>query len=29
MISVVDGGVMREGITSNELRNILLMEKIW
>jgi diadenylate cyclase len=29
LITVVDGGVMREGITSNELRNILLMEKIW
>jgi len=29
MISVVDGGVMREGVSPNELRNILLMEKIW
>jgi diadenylate cyclase len=29
LITVVDGGMMREGITSNELRNILLMEKIW
>jgi diadenylate cyclase len=29
LITVVDGGVMREGITSTELRNILLMEKIW
>lgn len=28
-ISVVDTGEMRENITSNELRNILLMEKVW
>ena len=28
-ISVVDAGKMREDITLNELRNILLMEKIW
>ncbi len=29
MISVVDRGEIREGITPNELRNILLMEKVW
>ncbi len=28
-ISVVDTGEMRENITSKELRNILLMEKVW
>lgn len=28
-ISVVDTGEIRENITSNELRNILLMEKVW
>ena len=28
-ISVVDAGKIRENITLNELRNILLMEKIW
>ena len=28
-ISVVDRGAIRENITPNELRNILLMEKIW
>jgi uncharacterized protein (TIGR00159 family) len=28
-ISVVDTGEMRENITPNELRNILLMEKVW
>jgi uncharacterized protein (TIGR00159 family) len=28
-ISVVDAGVIRENITPNELRNILLMEKVW
>ena len=28
-ISVVDSGEIRENITPNELRNILLMEKIW
>jgi uncharacterized protein (TIGR00159 family) len=28
-ISVVDSGKIREDITLNELRNILLMEKIW
>ena len=28
-ITVVDAGEVRENITSNELRNILLMEKIW
>ncbi len=28
-ISVADGGEIRENLTSNELRNILLMEKIW
>jgi diadenylate cyclase len=28
-ITVVDGGIMRERMSSNELRNILLMEKIW
>jgi uncharacterized protein (TIGR00159 family) len=28
-ITVVDTGEIRENITSNELRNILLMEKIW
>jgi len=28
-ISVVDSGEIREKITPNELRNILLMEKIW
>lgn len=28
-ISVVDGGDIRENITPNDLRNILLMEKVW
>jgi diadenylate cyclase len=28
-ISVVDNGEVRENITPNELRNILLMEKVW
>lgn len=28
-ISVVDAGLIRENITPNELRNILLMEKVW
>ncbi|MCX6320932.1 MAG: DNA integrity scanning protein DisA nucleotide-binding domain protein, partial [Bacteroidia bacterium] len=28
-ITVVDNGEIRENITPNELRNILLMEKIW
>lgn len=28
-ITVVDGGEMREDLTPNELRNILLMEKVW
>jgi uncharacterized protein (TIGR00159 family) len=28
-ITVVDGGEMRENLTPNELRNILLMEKVW
>jgi DNA integrity scanning protein DisA with diadenylate cyclase activity len=28
-ISVADAGVIRENITPNELRNILLMEKVW
>jgi len=28
-ISVVDTGEIRENITSNDLRNILLMEKVW
>ncbi|MFH0842807.1 MAG: diadenylate cyclase CdaA [Bacteroidota bacterium] len=28
-ISVADGGEIRENLTTNELRNILLMEKIW
>ena len=28
-ISVVDSGEMRENLSQNELRNILLMEKIW
>jgi diadenylate cyclase len=28
-ISVVDAGVIREKIEANELRNILLMEKVW
>jgi diadenylate cyclase len=28
-ITVVDTGDIRENITPNELRNILLMEKIW
>jgi diadenylate cyclase len=28
-ISVADAGEIRENLTSNELRNILLMEKIW
>jgi diadenylate cyclase len=28
-ISVVDSGEIRENITPNELRNILLMEKVW
>jgi diadenylate cyclase len=28
-ITVVDAGVARENITPNELRNVLLMEKIW
>ena len=28
-ITVVDTGEIRENITPNELRNILLMEKIW
>ena len=28
-ISVVSAGVIRENITPNELRNILLMEKVW
>jgi diadenylate cyclase len=28
-ISVVDNGEIRENIASNELRNILLMEKVW
>jgi len=28
-ISVVDNGVIRENIAPNELRNILLMEKVW
>jgi uncharacterized protein (TIGR00159 family) len=28
-ISVVDTGEIRENISSNELRNILLMEKVW
>jgi diadenylate cyclase len=28
-ISVVDNGIIRENITPNELRNILLMEKVW
>jgi len=28
-ISVVDAGEMRENITPNELRNILLTEIIW
>jgi len=28
-ISVVDSGEIRENVTPNELRNILLMEKVW
>jgi diadenylate cyclase len=28
-ITVVDSGEMRENLTPNELRNVLLMEKIW
>ena len=28
-ISVVDNGEIRENITPNDLRNILLMEKVW
>jgi diadenylate cyclase len=28
-ISVVDAGEVRTNLTPNELRNILLMEKIW
>jgi diadenylate cyclase len=28
-ISVVENGEIRENITTNELRNILLMEKVW
>jgi diadenylate cyclase len=28
-ITIVDSGEIRENITTNELRNILLMEKIW
>ncbi len=28
-ITVVDSGEIRENVTTNELRNILLMEKIW
>jgi diadenylate cyclase len=28
-INVVDAGDIRENITPNELRNILLMEKVW
>lgn len=28
-ISVVDAGQIRQGLTPNELRNILLMEKVW
>lgn len=28
-ISVVDGGKVRESVKPNELRNILLMEKVW
>jgi uncharacterized protein (TIGR00159 family) len=28
-ISVVDTGVIRENITPNDLRNVLLMEKVW
>ena len=28
-ISVADRGEIRENITPNELRNILLMEKVW
>jgi uncharacterized protein (TIGR00159 family) len=28
-ISVVDSGTIRENITQNDLRNILLMEKVW
>jgi uncharacterized protein (TIGR00159 family) len=28
-ISIVDNGAVRENITVNELRNILLMEKVW
>jgi len=28
-ISVVDGGMVREKVNPNELRNILLMEKVW
>jgi len=28
-ISVVDGGIVRENVKTNELRNILLMEKVW
>jgi DNA integrity scanning protein DisA with diadenylate cyclase activity len=28
-ISVVDNGDIRENVTTNDLRNILLMEKVW
>jgi DNA integrity scanning protein DisA with diadenylate cyclase activity len=28
-ISVVDTGEIRENVTPNDLRNILLMEKVW
>jgi len=28
-ISVVDTGEIRENISPNDLRNILLMEKVW
>jgi DNA integrity scanning protein DisA with diadenylate cyclase activity len=29
LISVVDAGEIRANLNQNELRNILLMEKIW
>jgi len=29
LITVVNGGEVREGVSTNELRNILLVEKIW
>ena len=28
-ITVVDDGEIRENLSSNELRNVLLMEKLW